>query len=84
MAVEYSGLVLNAGVTRYSDLVGWHDVDPGRDSYVFEFGLQAKGGFMLSVELEASWALCRARGLKHYKAVQRHRLSEVDTNTTCN
>lgn len=25
MAVECSGLVLNAGVTRYSDLVGWHD-----------------------------------------------------------
>lgn len=25
MAVECSGLVLNTGVTRYSDLVGWHD-----------------------------------------------------------
>lgn len=25
MAVECSGLVLNAGVTRYSDLVDWHD-----------------------------------------------------------
>lgn len=25
MAVECSGLVLNAGVTRSSDLVGWHD-----------------------------------------------------------
>lgn len=25
MAIECNGLVLNPGVTRYSDLVDWHD-----------------------------------------------------------